>query len=343
MDSLVAVFDDGQVSLDRLELPERANGEIDIAIDAAAVCGSDLHTVLGHRSTPPRTALGHEGVGRILDSDDGSTDHGGSPLSPGDRVAFAIYAACGECDRCRAGLAMKCRHLLKYGHESVTRPPHATGTLATIVRLTPGVPVFRIPDGLTDAQVVSASCAVATAAGIVRTADRPNAALVVGAGAVGTYCAAMLAGAGTEVSVIDLAEDRLDLAESMGAKRLSDSGRSFPVVIEASGSAAAFEQALAALDIGGTIVAAGSVSPGSTTVTLDPALIVTRLLTIVGVHNYTPDDMRSAIEWLAGHADRLRLERLVSPPIPLSKVRDAFELMETGSHLRVMVVPEGTE
>ena len=340
---MVAVFDDGRVTLERLELADRSPGEVDVAISAAAVCGSDLHTVLGHRSTPPRTALGHEGVGRVIDADSGAVDFRGASLSPGDRVVFAIYSACGSCDRCASGLPMKCRNLFKYGHESVTRPPHASGTLATRVRLLPGVPVLRIPDDLTDNRVVSAGCAVATAAAIVRAAGSPTEkdVLVFGAGGVGTYCAAMLASMGNRVAVVDPAEQRLAFAEQMGARSRKGDEGPFPIVIEASGSAAAFENALEAADIGGRVVAAGSVSPGSTTVTFDPALVVTRRLTLIGIHNYAGEDLVWSVDWMEKHAARLGLERLVSAPLPLSQIGVAFDMMREGGHPRVLVVPEG--
>jgi hypothetical protein len=131
----LAVFDQGAVTVEHLQLPDRPAGQIDVDISAAAICGSDLHTVLGHRSTPARTALGHEGVGVVTGVDDGATDLRGVPLRRGDRVVFSMLSTCGTCDRCLSGMTMKCRSLIKYGHESVATPPHATGTLADRVRL----------------------------------------------------------------------------------------------------------------------------------------------------------------------------------------------------------------
>src|SRR5690554_6354120 len=115
--------DQGTVTVERIELPERGPGEIDVRATLAAVCDSYVHTILGHRTAPPRTALGHEDVGRIIAADDGATDLPVVPLNRGDLVVFSMLAACGHCDRCNAGLTMKCRTLLKYGHESVTTPP----------------------------------------------------------------------------------------------------------------------------------------------------------------------------------------------------------------------------
>lgn len=335
----VAVLDKGRVTLERHRLPDRCPGEIDVAITSAAICGSDLHTVLGHRPTPDRTALGHEGVGRVVDVDSEATDLRGAPLRSGDRVVFALFRACGSCDRCVGGLPMKCRSLLKYGHESVTTPPHATGTLASHVRLPPGVPVLRLPDDIEDALVVSAGCAVATAAAVVATAGPASRALVYGAGAVGAYTAAMLLTNGVETHVVDPSAARLEAVRRIGA-HVHDAGATYPVVIEASGSAAAFLDALRTADLGGRIVCAGAVSPGSTTVELDPAVLVTRRLTMAGIHNYRPAEFQQGVDWLLAHARAFALDQLASPPIPLRDIDKAFALMRGGEHARVLVSPE---
>ena len=337
----MAVFDEGAVRVESVDLPPRSSGEIDLAMTASAICGSDLHTVLGHRNTARRTALGHEGVGRVSSADPDTVDDAGTQLELGDRVVFALFSACNSCDRCRAGLTMKCRELIKYGHESVATPPHATGTLATHIRLLPGVPILRVPDDVTDVDVVSAGCAVATAAAIIDRArpfdiDRPI--LVFGAGAVGVYCAAMLSSEGGEVWVRDPSEQRLEVVEEFGARRDDRTERDYPVAIEASGSPTAFVEAIDAVDLGGHVVAAGSVSAGSTTVTFDPATVVTRRLTISGIHNYTAKDFARGVDWLTTCGRHLDLGRLVSPPVQLSNVEEGFDQMHRGTHHRVLVL-----
>ncbi|GAA1093147.1 alcohol dehydrogenase catalytic domain-containing protein [Nocardiopsis metallicus] len=336
----IATFHEGEVAVERVELSPRKAGEIDLTMLAAAVCGSDLHTVLGHRPAPPRTALGHEGVGVVHDIDPDAKDLRGTPLLPGDRVVFALFDACGTCDRCADGLAMKCRSVLKYGHESVDREPRATGTLADRVRLLPGVPVLRVPDGPEDTLVVSAGCAVATAAEIVSAAGPEvagRAVLVVGAGAVGAYCVAMFAAMGCRVGVREPSAERLTLAESLGGG--PDAEGPYPVVVEASGHPDAFVGALDAVDVGGRLIAAGSVSPGATAVTLDPALLVTRRISVIGVHNYTLESFVRGVDWLLEHGDGLDLDRLLSPPVPLAEIADGFALMRGGGFARVLVRP----
>lgn len=342
----VAVFANGHVDLAHLELPERAPGEVDVAISTAAICGSDLHTVLGHRAAPDRVALGHEAVGSVFDVDPGRTDLRGQLLRPGDRVVFGLFAACGHCDRCVAGLAMKCRTLVKYGHESVTTYPYATGGLANQTRLLPGTPVLRIGAEVPDQRVVSAGCAVATAAAIVDAAGQVGSGdrvLLYGAGALGTYATAMLLGKGCEVHVVEPSARRRELVDRIGATSCRPkelvTDQPFRVVIEASGNPRAFTEGLGLVDVGGRFVAAGSVSLGNTRVGFDPAVLVTRRITLVGVHNYTTDDFANGVDWLHTDGANVDLSGLTSKPLPLNDIREAFEQMRSGRHPRVLVRP----
>ena len=338
----VAVFDHGRVWLRDVALPDRRIGEMDVAISCAAICGSDLHTVLGHRAAPELVALGHEGIGIVIDLDADTVDARGVPLHVGDKVALSMISSCGSCDRCRAGLSMKCQQGQKYGHDSIERAPFATGMIADRVRLTAGVPVVRVPDDADDALLVSAGCAAATAAAVVAVAaPRPaQSALVFGAGAVGFFCAAMLGTAGCRVVVRDPSPERLALLRTTGACVEEGEGVEYAIVVEASGNAKAFADAFAAVEIGGQLVAAGSVSPGATTAVLDPALLVTRRVRLTGVHNYTTAEFVQAVDWLQTHGERAGVLRLTSPVWPLDRVEEAFAEMERGNFARVLVSPE---
>lgn len=337
----MAVFDNGTIGLEHLSLPGRGAGEIDVEIAAAAICGSDLHTVLGDRPAPPRAALGHEAVGRVLSVDEGTTDLRGAPLGAGDRIAMSMMSTCGGCDRCRVGLSMKCRSLMKYGHESVSVSPHATGMLADRVRLTPTVPVLNIPDDIDDLVMVSAGCAVATAAAVVEAAEAHigDSVLVFGAGALGYYCAAMLVSIGCHVRVREPSGARAAALQGTGAWIDEGDGDPPRIVVEASGNSGAFGEAVTAAEVGGHVVAAGSVSPGSSTTAIDPAMLVTRRVRLTGVHNYSAENFRWAVDWLLSHGRHLDLAALLSPIYPLAQIDEAFAEMARGTYTRVVVGP----
>lgn len=333
----VAVLRDGALRLEDHALPPRSLGEIDVEVTLAAVCGSDLHTVSGRRAADPGTGLGHEAVGRVTDSDDDATDARGAPIRTGDRVVFGMIVSCGSCDRCASGLPMKCRTLRKYGHASVDVPPHAIGMLADVIRLVPGVTVLRAPD-VADELLVSAACAVPTAAAVVRALgdDRSGRVGVVGGGAVGTYVAEMLVDRGAQVLLLERDPAR---SGSLGAGivAVDDLPPDLDATVEVSGSAAGTAAALRACGVGGTVVLAGTVSPGAVHLEVDPSDIVLRRLRIVGIHNYAPEDLIAGVDWLAARGERA--PQVVGPVLPLDQVAEAFAAAERHEALRIGVRP----
>jgi threonine 3-dehydrogenase len=332
-----AVLRDGALRLEEHVLPPRSRGEIDVDVTIAAVCGSDLHTVSGRRATEPGTGLGHEAVGRVGEADEGATDARGAPIRRGDRVVFGMIVSCGSCDRCSSGLPMKCRTLRKYGHASVDAPPHAVAMLADVVRLVPGVTVLRAPD-LPDELLVSAACAVPTAAAIVRALGdaRPTRVGVVGGGAVGTYVAEMLIDRGSEVLLLEPdAVRRRSLSE--GVVAVGALPRDLDATVEVSGSASGTTAALEACGVGGTVVLAGTVSPAAVRIDVDPSDIVLRRIRVSGIHNYAPEDLIAGVDWLETRG--ARAPRVLGQVVPLERVAEAFRAAERHEALRIGVRP----
>lgn len=309
------------------QIPEPAPDEILVAVDLATVCGSDLHTVRGRRSSPVPAVLGHEQVGRVVAAAPGVRHLGGTPVRTGDRVVFSVAASCGRCARCRRGIPQKCTDLHKYGHAPLDESRPLTGGFATHCLLAPGTATVVVPAAVPDAVAAPASCATATVAAVLDAAgplgpgDRV---LVTGAGMLGVTASATAARAGAEVTVADPHPDRRDRALRFGAVRAVEmpAQRSFDVALELSGSPAAVRTCLDALDVGGTAVLAGSVAPGPE-VGLDPEQLVRGLNTVVGVHNYAPRHLAAAVEFLAAEHARYPFADLIGGPWPLHAIDDA--------------------
>ncbi len=84
------------LELRRYPLPHLAEGEVLVRITCCTLCGSDIHTYEGRRSTPCPTVLGHEILGRVAELPAGSAvfDHEGIPLEIGDRITWSVAAGC---------------------------------------------------------------------------------------------------------------------------------------------------------------------------------------------------------------------------------------------------------
>ena len=327
-------------------LPDRLNpGEILVEISLATVCGSDLHTVSGRRGAPTPCVLGHEAIGRVVASERAG-------FSEGQRVTWTLADSCGECPACTDwALPQKCMRLFKYGHAALNDGSGLNGCYASHIVLRPGTFVLPVPDGLKDALVAPANCALATIVNALEALPSPcSTALVQGGGLLGLYACAWLRFRGVErVFCTDLSAERLSMVAEFGGmavpadaqmqKRILDeSGGGVDLALEVAGSAAVIPDGIALLRAGGTYVWAGMVHP-QTALDLTGEAVLRKCLTIRGVHNYAPLHLGIGLDFLAAMQDRLPFEKLVSPPLPLAALDEALRLTESRRWLRVSITP----
>jgi putative phosphonate catabolism associated alcohol dehydrogenase len=349
---LAAVFVEAgrPLELRTMTVLDPVGAEILVKVTACTLCGSDLHTFEGRRLAPSPSILGHEILGLIeaFGPEARRSDLAGLPLVEGDRVTWSVVASCGACFYCERGLSQKCEHMVKYGHEPLSDRP--TGGLAEYCLLAPGSAIVRIPDALSDRVACPSSCATATASAAIRAAGsiEGRVILIQGAGMLGLTASAMAKQAGaSEVICVDPIPERLALARRFGATRAVapealaglvaglNGGRGVDAAIEMTGSPEAFEAALPLLRIGATYVLIGAVYPGRP-VEIAMETIVRRTLTLRGLHNYAPEDLLTAVRFLAG-AEAYPFEELVEGWFPLSEANAAFGRSKDPGVLRVGV------
>lgn len=329
-------------------VPGAGPGEVLVAVDLATVCGSDVHTVSGRRSSPSPGVLGHEQVGRVAALGPGPAPAhvDGAPVRVGDRVVWSIAASCGRCHRCRRSLPQKCLDLRKFGHERLDPARLPTGGFATHALLPAGTSTVRVPAGVPDAVAAPACCATSTVAAVLDAAGGVGPGtrvLVTGAGMLGVTAAAMASSRGAEVTVSDPHADRRERALRFGASAATDTPDpdAYDVALELAGAPAAVGTCIDGLDVGGVAVLAGSVSP-EPPVPIDPERVVRGLRTVVGVHNYAPVHLAEAVGFLAVHHDRFPFAALVGPAYPLDALEEAFRAaVAPGAVPRQAVLPAG--
>jgi threonine dehydrogenase-like Zn-dependent dehydrogenase len=115
-------------------------------------------------------------------------------------------------------------------------------------------------------------------------------------------------------------------------------GRGADVSIELSGYPEAIESGLQLLRMGGRSIIAGATFP-SRPVQLSGEQLVRRLLRMIGVYNYEPEDLERALEFLAGSQGRYPFEQLVGESFSLEQVNAAFEYAEQQRPPRVAIIP----
>lgn len=337
---------------ERLAVPTvaLADGDVLVEIELATICGSDVHTVRGDRTSPAPSILGHEHVGRITALGAGAVLADGRPAQVGDRVVWSVAVSCGECRRCAAGMPQKCLSLRKGGHERITSGWELNGAFATHAHLPRGSAIVQVAEGIPAAVLAPSSCGTATAWAAAEAAldGRSGAGLevlITGGGLVGLAACAIMADRGARVTLSDPSPTRREQARSFGAAVVLDPRTdAMPVtdaVIEASGAPAAVVSGIAALDIGGVLALVGSVFPAPP-VELRAEDLVRGLGTIRGVHNYTPQHLVDALAWVTEAHERYPFAGLVSTSVTLDDLDAGIALATQGEHVRVGVRPRET-
>lgn len=205
------------IRVDSVPKPSAGPGEALLRITATTICGTDLHIVRGDHAIKPGLIIGHEPVGVIEELGTGVIGY-----NIGDRVLVGAITPCGQCRACLSGQHSQCGHgqgcqtmggwlfgnTINGAQAEYLLVPHAQANLA------------RIPDGVTDEQVVLLTDIASTGfGGAERGGIRIGDAVVVFAqGPIG-LCAtvgARLMGAALIIGV-DGDEARLKMARKMGA------------------------------------------------------------------------------------------------------------------------------
>ncbi len=346
-----------EISRQPIDLSSKENVLVRVLL--ATICGSDLHTVTGRRSVSLPCALGHETVG-VVAAPTKLCDAYGRNLSEGNRITWSIGTSCGRCHNCvEKSLPQKCDRLFKYGHTGGGSNVAFSGGFGEYIQLRPGTAIYPLPDALTDREAAPLNCALATvldglkAIG-VKVGDN---AVVQGAGMLGIYAACYLRESGCKsVTVVDYQEDRLQMAARFGATHTFNltnttaeeieqaiqevtNQKGADLVLEVSGASAALSNALDWLGFGGRCLTLGFVYPGAD-VTLDAQKIVTKCLTIRGLHNYHPSALGEAIRFVEKKRDDYPFDELVGAVYPLREIDAAFERARQGDLVRVAVDPQ---
>ncbi|KAI8631661.1 alcohol dehydrogenase GroES-like domain-containing protein [Xylariaceae sp. FL1651] len=195
-------------------LPPPSASEVQVAVSATGLCGSDLHYYRHFRNgniqvREPLT-LGHESAG-VITAVGSAVTH----LRAGDRVALEVGLPCEACELCAQGRYNICKAMSF--RSSAKSVPHAQGTLQTRINH-PARWCHKLPDALSlELGALMEPLSVAVHARERAQLREGSTVLVLGAGAVGLLCgaAAKVAGART-VLIADILPERVEFAVANG-------------------------------------------------------------------------------------------------------------------------------
>jgi 2-desacetyl-2-hydroxyethyl bacteriochlorophyllide A dehydrogenase len=283
-----------EMNMREVERPEPEPGEVLIRVGEIGICGSELSGYLGQNSLrQPPLVMGHEFSGMIAEVDDTVAS-----LEVGDRVTANPLVYCGRCKYCNSGQANLCVDRKLIG-------AHRPGAYAEYVAV-PEENVYVLPENLSLSEGALSepfACAVHVCRLVnVSPADRM---LIVGAGPIGllTLRTAIIFGL-NEVVVMDLNEERLDIARELGGVAIrsleelpeKSTDSSFDVAVDAVGADVTRQQCTEATRPGGRVVFSGLHETESM---LPVNLTVRNELHLQGSFGYTPVDFELALQWLS--------------------------------------------
>ena len=202
------------LSLEEVARPEVGADEVLIEVEVCGVCHSDLHVADGDWTqlagiVKQPLILGHEIVGRVVER--GAAVQS---VAVGERVGVPwVQWTCGQCEFCREG------------NENVCPKQRITGVMVdggyAEYAKAPASHVVKIPDALSSEQAAPLLCAGVTVHRALKQSKiRDGQRLAVfGVGGLGHIAVQIGRAAGAEVTAIDISEEKLALAKSLGATR----------------------------------------------------------------------------------------------------------------------------
>ena len=311
-----------RLAFEDVPTPEASVEEVLVAVKACGICGSDVHGMDGStgRRRPP-IIMGHEAAGVI--SRVGTSVTG---WAVGDRVTFDSTIYCGHCEFCRRGEVNLCEHRRVLGVSCEEYRQH--GAFAEFVAVPQRI-LHRLPEGLPfeHAALVEPFSIALHAAGRA-TVEPTDTAVVVGAGMIGlALVQAIKQGGCAQILAVDVAADRLALAEKCGATVTVNSahqdpfetilcvtqGRGADAAFEAVGVSATVDLAVRCVRKGGAVTLVGNLAPK---VEFPLQITVTRELTIFGACA-SRGEYPACLEMLA--RGDLTATPLISASVPLAE------------------------
>src|SRR5215472_1572044 len=251
------------LQIEEVERPSPGAGEVLIEVEACGVCHSDLHVADGDWTQFAKIVkrpliLGHEIAGHVVETGEGVQES-----KVGDRVGVPwLYWSCGQCDFCREGYENLC------ARQKITGVT-VDGGYAEFVRA-PASHATKIPTALSSLEAAPLFCAGVT---VYRALKKgrivPGQRLgVFGIGGLGHLALQIGRELGAEVIAVDIADEKLALAKSLGASTTfnaanPDAGKELKrqggvqVALVTSASKAAYETAFYALRPTGTLLVVG--------------------------------------------------------------------------------------
>lgn len=319
------------IRVEEVEKPVCIPGHVLVKVAYAGICGSDMHNYRkGMFMTYVPEIMGHEFSGTIVEV--GEDVQG---FTKGMQVVGDPRVPCGQCQWCVERQINLCPQLGFIGEVS-------PGCFAPYLLMDPSKLLIIPPEiPLLEAAMVEP---LAVAVHIVRSSGLNNMQVndiigIIGAGPIGLLTMMTVkALCGARTFMVDISEERLKLAEKLGSDQCLQSvteieENSADAVVEAVGLGITLQGAMRCLKPQGKLVMAGLYEEKSV---IDPNLIVTKELSLVGINTYDESDLHEAVELI--RLGKIKVRELITNIISLKDTSRVFRDIDNKSLAGAKVV-----
>lgn len=330
----------GRVKIVEMPRPSPGEGEVLVKLRCCGICGTDVEKVQGEGITTK--ILGHETVGDLAE-----VGRGVDELKAGDRVFTHHHVPDLTCELCEKGEYTYCKEYLKHNLVPCGLADYYIVPSYNVQR---GA-VLRLPDSLGYEEASFIEPLACCIRGLEKVdARNADSALIYGAGPVGLMHLKLLRSFGLDkVGVADVSAYRLSLAGSMGAnltfdpagdrERREDALSRFEggpdLVVLATASMAALEEAARVVGRAGTVLLFGAPKKGATAIVDTARLFLngTKFITSYAAYETeTADAMKLLAE------KRIHVSDLITHRFPLERSEEAFAVAAEQMCMKALIL-----
>ena len=323
-----------------LEVPKLKQGQVLVDVAYSGICGSQLneiHGLKGEDKFLPHT-LGHEGSGIVLE-----VGKDVRKVKPGDHVVLTWIKGLG------ADVPSTIYHSIESPVNSGAIGTFMKKTVISENRLVP------IPKEVPLIEAALLGCAIPTGAGIILNNAKINigeSVAVLGVGGIGLSAVMAASAVGAEkIIAVDVVDQKLDLAEQIGATHKINStsknplneileithGKGVDYAIESAGRKDTMEMALKSVrNGGGRCIIAGNL-PSGAKISIDPMDLIKgkNILGSWGGETKPDEDIPKYVDLF--YESKLKLNKLITHVYKLEEINKAIDKLESSKTGRVMI------
>jgi len=333
-------YNNRDVRLEELPIPQIGSGELLLRTRASGVCGSDLMEWYRVKKAP--LVLGHEITAEVVEVGAGVHE-----FKLGDRVFSTHHVPCGQCRYCLAGHQSVCdllrtTHFEPGGFAEYIRVPKINVELGTL----------RIPDSMTfdEGSFIEPLACVVRAQRFARISTGQTV-LVIGSGISGLLHIQLARARGAErIIATDISDFRLNAAKQFGADATIHGSEDVPAkllelnygrladqVIVCTAAMPAIQQAVKSINRGGTLLFFAPTAAG-----VDVGIPLFDFwrdeINVVTSYAGSGDDLKESLELIRDH--KVRVADMVTHRLPLAETGVGFQLTASGQDsIKVIIDP----